>query len=207
MAENGSVVELSAAGVRIVDTIEAGMTFVDGLGVGDVKDVALRDRRRLSEDGVLIVVATLGSSNGASATAPPELIARGFAGSEELLAETREEAARVLDELLGAGRDRDQAPAGAPARRDRAARLRPYASPTDDPPGGRRGMSLVSLTGGGCTGRSPAPPPPATAAGTMLSGAVLGSTVPPASHHQRPLRNPRIACAEDDTTPLRTDLG
>jgi ribonuclease J len=100
LAENGSVVELSASGARIVDTIEAGMTFVDGLGVGDVKDVALRDRRRLSEDGVLIVVATLGGSNGASATAPPELIARGFAGSEELLAETREEASRVLDELL-----------------------------------------------------------------------------------------------------------
>jgi len=100
LAENGSVVELSSSGARIVDTIEAGMTFVDGLGVGDVKDVALRDRRRLSEDGVLIVVATLGGSNGASATAPPELIARGFAGSEELLAETREEASRVLDELL-----------------------------------------------------------------------------------------------------------
>jgi ribonuclease J len=100
LAENGSVVELSESGARIVDTIEAGMTFVDGLGVGDVKDVALRDRRRLSEDGVLIVVATLGGSNGASATAPPELIARGFAGSEELLAETREEATRVLDELL-----------------------------------------------------------------------------------------------------------
>lgn len=99
MAENGSVVELSSAGVRIVDKIDAGLTFVDGLGVGDVKDVALRDRRRLSEDGVLIVVATLGGSNGVG-TAPPELIARGFAGSEELLAETREEAARVLDELL-----------------------------------------------------------------------------------------------------------
>jgi ribonuclease J len=99
MAENGSVVELSSEGVRIVDRIEAGLTFVDGLGVGDVKDVALRDRRRLSEDGVLIVVATLGGSNGVG-TAPPELIARGFAGSEELLAETRQEAARVLDELL-----------------------------------------------------------------------------------------------------------
>ena len=55
------------------------MTFVDGLGVGDVHDVALRDRRRLSEDGVLIVVATLAASNGRGAlTAPPELIARGF---------------------------------------------------------------------------------------------------------------------------------
>ncbi len=40
------------------------MTFVDGLGVGDVKDVALRDRRRLSEDGVLIIVATLAPEDG-----------------------------------------------------------------------------------------------------------------------------------------------
>ena len=54
------------------------MTFVDGLAVGDISDVALRDRRRLSEDGVLIVVATLTSSNG-SRSASPELIARGFA--------------------------------------------------------------------------------------------------------------------------------
>ena len=71
------------------------MTFVDGLGVGDVQDVALRDRRRLSEDGVLIIVTTLASSNGGS-TAPPELIARGFGESEDLLDELREEAARVL---------------------------------------------------------------------------------------------------------------
>src|SRR5881392_764690 len=79
MAENGSVVELSERGVRIVDQITAGMTFVDGLGVGDVHDVALRDRRRLSEDGVLIVVATLSGSNGRGGlTAAPELIARGF---------------------------------------------------------------------------------------------------------------------------------
>ena len=46
------------------EKIESGVTFVDGLGVGDVKDVALRDRRRLSEDGVLIIVTTLASSNG-----------------------------------------------------------------------------------------------------------------------------------------------
>jgi ribonuclease J len=98
-AENGSVVELDASGARIVDEVESGVTFVDGLGVGDVKDVALRDRRRLSEDGVLIVITTLASSNGRS-TAPPELIARGFTGPDELLAEMREEATRVLDECL-----------------------------------------------------------------------------------------------------------
>ena len=99
IAENGSVVELERGQTpRIVDRIEAGVTFVDGLGVGDVRDVALRDRRRLSEDGVLIIVATLASSNG-GATTPPELIARGFGDSDDLLDELREEAGRVLQEL------------------------------------------------------------------------------------------------------------
>jgi len=96
MADNGDVIELSAEGARIVDRVEAGMTFVDGVGVGDISDVALRDRRHLSEDGVLIVVATL--SNGV-ATAP-ELISRGFAESEELLAEMRGEATEILRSLV-----------------------------------------------------------------------------------------------------------
>ncbi|HUJ56421.1 MAG TPA: ribonuclease J [Gaiellaceae bacterium] len=103
LAENGSVIELDPEhGPRIVDHVEAGVTFVDGLGVGDVHDVALRDRRRLAEDGVLIVVATLAGVDGDGAlTAPPELIVRGFGeGAEPLLAELREEADRVLRELL-----------------------------------------------------------------------------------------------------------
>jgi ribonuclease J len=100
LAENGTVVELAAEGARIVDEIETGIAFVDGLGVGDVHDVALRDRRRLSEDGVLIVVATLASSNGVPA-GPPELIARGFGdGSGGLLDELRVEAARVLQQCM-----------------------------------------------------------------------------------------------------------
>jgi len=100
LAENGSVVELADGVARVVDHIEAGVTFVDGLGVGDVQDVALRDRRHLSEDGVLIVVATLAGSNG-SVTGQPELIARGFAEpGAELFDEMREEAERVLAELL-----------------------------------------------------------------------------------------------------------
>jgi ribonuclease J len=103
LAENGSVVELdSETGPRIVDRVEAGVTFVDGLGVGDVHDVALRDRRRLAEDGVLIVVATLAAQNGGGLTAAPELIVRGFGeGAEPLLDELRGEASRVLDALLG----------------------------------------------------------------------------------------------------------
>ena len=79
LAENGSVVELERrAASRIVDQVESGVTFVDGLGVGDIGDVALRDRRHMAEDGVLIVVATLASQNGARSAAA-ELIARGFA--------------------------------------------------------------------------------------------------------------------------------
>jgi ribonuclease J len=102
MAENGSVVELTRAGARVVDRIEAGVTFVDGLGVGDVRDVALRDRRHLSEDGVLIIVATLAGSNGQVA-APPELIARGLAEPGPLIEETKSEAQRVLSELARQG--------------------------------------------------------------------------------------------------------
>jgi ribonuclease J len=101
IADNGTVVELSRDGVRVADHIDAGVTFVDGLGVGDVRDVALRDRRRLSEDGVLIVVATLAASNGGE-LGPPELIARGFADPGPLLDEMRDEAHRVL---LQAARD------------------------------------------------------------------------------------------------------
>ena len=96
IADNGDVVELSQDGVRVVDKVEAGMTFVDGLGVGDISDVALRDRRHLSEDGVLIVVATL--SNGLASA--PELISRGFAESDELMSEMRGEAQDILRGLL-----------------------------------------------------------------------------------------------------------
>jgi ribonuclease J len=100
LAENGTVVELEPGRPpRIVDQLEQGVTFVDGLGVGDVEDVALRDRRRLSEDGVLIIVATLFISNG-SVTAQPELIARGFAEPGPLIEELRDEAERVLTECL-----------------------------------------------------------------------------------------------------------
>jgi ribonuclease J len=97
IAENGDVVELSSQGIRIADKIEVGVTYVDGLGVGDITDVALRDRRHMSEDGVLIVVTTL-ADNGATA---PELIARGFAeNDDELFSEMRDEVREIVQELL-----------------------------------------------------------------------------------------------------------
>jgi len=96
IAENGDVVELTPQGASIVDRIEAGVTFVDGLGVGDISDVALRDRRHMSEDGVLIVVTTLADG----AASAPELITRGFADDEELFSEMRQEAREIVRELL-----------------------------------------------------------------------------------------------------------
>jgi ribonuclease J len=97
IAENGDVVELSREGIRVADKVEVGVTYVDGLGVGDITDVALRDRRHMSEDGVLIVVTTL-ADNGATA---PELISRGFAeNDDELFSEMRDEVREIVQELL-----------------------------------------------------------------------------------------------------------
>jgi ribonuclease J len=100
LAENGSVVELSDGRARVVGQVEAGVTFVDGLAVGDVNAVALRDRRHLSEDGVLIVVATVGTQDGGEVS-PPEVIARGFAEPGPVLEEARDEAERALAHSRG----------------------------------------------------------------------------------------------------------
>jgi len=99
LAENGSVVEVGPGGASIVGRVESGVTFVDGLGVGDIGDVALRDRRHMAEDGVLIIVATLASQNG-TRSAAAELVARGFAESGPLLDEMRIEAENVLRDLI-----------------------------------------------------------------------------------------------------------
>ncbi len=101
-AENGAVVELSASGVRVVDHVEAGVAFVDGLEIGDLKDVALRDRRHLAEDGVLIVVTTIGTQNGHEIAAP-EVIARGFPDPGAVVDEARDEAEDVLRWCLSEG--------------------------------------------------------------------------------------------------------
>src|SRR5919109_2228586 len=75
-AGNGLGVEIDGSGARLGEEIGAGMIFVDGVDIGDPDDVALRDRRTLSADGVFIVVATISSDDG-SQVAPPEIIFRG----------------------------------------------------------------------------------------------------------------------------------
>ncbi|MBQ2135129.1 MAG: ribonuclease J, partial [Phascolarctobacterium sp.] len=59
IAENGSVIELSKEGINVVGKIQSGKVLVDGLGVGDVGNIVLRDRRLLSQDGIMIVVVTI----------------------------------------------------------------------------------------------------------------------------------------------------
>jgi ribonuclease J len=91
--ENGQALELDSAGARLGGRETAGMVFVDGVDIGDVADVALRDRRMLSADGIFIVVATVSEQDGSSVVAP-EVLARGvpFLDSEGSFVEELREA-------------------------------------------------------------------------------------------------------------------
>jgi ribonuclease J len=74
--ENGEPLEIDGRGARFGAREQAGMIFVDGVDIGDPADVALRDRRMLSADGIFIVVATISEQDGRSVV-PPEVIFRG----------------------------------------------------------------------------------------------------------------------------------
>jgi ribonuclease J len=80
--ENGLPLEIDSGGARFGEREQAGMIFVDGVDVGDIEDVALRDRRMLSADGIFIVVATISEQDGRSVV-PPEIIFRGVPFVEE----------------------------------------------------------------------------------------------------------------------------
>jgi len=90
--ENGSVVEFTRHGARVADKVQAGRVLIDGLGVGDVGNIVLRDRKQLSQDGILIIVLTLNGSDG-SILSGPDIVTRGFVyvrESELMLDEVKE---------------------------------------------------------------------------------------------------------------------
>ncbi|MFC5653574.1 ribonuclease J [Paenibacillus solisilvae] len=89
---NGDVVEIRDSAARVSRKITAGNIFVDGLGIGDVGNIVLRDRRQLSEDGMLVIVLTLSKTEG-TIISGPDTISRGFVyvrGSEDLMNEVNQ---------------------------------------------------------------------------------------------------------------------
>ena len=104
IGENGDCVVLSADGLTVGEPVPAGAVMVDGLGVGDVGNVVLRDRRHLSEDGLVIVVATIDARTG-EVLAGPDLVSRGFVyvrESEKLLDDARDQVRDVLGRMSAA---------------------------------------------------------------------------------------------------------
>ncbi len=96
---SGNVLELDGNGAAITGQVPVGSVLVDGLGVGDVGNIVLRDRQHLAEDGIIIVVMTLESGSG-QVLAGPDIVSRGFVyvrGSESLM----DEAKKLLDDTMG----------------------------------------------------------------------------------------------------------
>lgn len=92
IVENGCVLELSEGEIKKLENVQAGQVFVDGSGVGDVGSIVIRDRKHLSNDGLIIVVATIDSATG-EILSGPDVVSRGFVyvrESEELMNEARD---------------------------------------------------------------------------------------------------------------------
>ena len=98
IADIGDVIEVTRNSIKKNGSVVAGQVFVDGLGVGDVGNIVLRDRKHLSQDGILTVVVTLSKEN-KSIVAGPDIISRGFVyvrESEPLMEEAREIVKSIL---------------------------------------------------------------------------------------------------------------
>ena len=156
--ENGTPIEFYADGsARRATPVAAGYVYVDGLSVGDVGDIVLRDRRALANDGMFMIVVTVDKQTG-SVIGKPEIITRGFVHLNEHDPIMKEALERV---------DRGDPHAGRPHQRDRAAQdadqgrrlalpVRADEAPADGLPGRRRGLTW-RRAGGRPPGR-PLPP-------------------------------------------------
>ena len=99
IGENGQILEFTREKGYVAGRVTAGRVLVDGLGVGDVGNIVLRDRRQLSQDGIIIIVVTMEKGTG-TVMAGPDIVSRGFVyvrESEELMDEVK---ARVEDALM-----------------------------------------------------------------------------------------------------------
>jgi ribonuclease J len=99
IGENGQIMEFTRDKGTVAGKVTSGKVLVDGLGVGDVGNIVLRDRRQLSQDGILIIVVTMEKSTG-RVVAGPDIVSRGFVyvrESEALMEEAREKVKLALD--------------------------------------------------------------------------------------------------------------
>ena len=102
MMDNGKMLEITKTSAKIVDTVPAGKILVDGLGVGDVGNIVLRDRKHLAQDGLIVIVLTIDKASN-TVVAGPDIISRGFVyvrEAENLMDEMRYAAMDALDECM-----------------------------------------------------------------------------------------------------------
>ena len=102
ISDIGKVLEIDAKGARFAGTVPSGKILVDGYGVGDVGNIVLRDRRHLSQDGLIVVVASVDTDAGLLISGP-DIVSRGFVyvrESEELMDEVRSIAAEAIENCL-----------------------------------------------------------------------------------------------------------
>lgn len=99
IAENGNVIEVSKQQLKSTETVQAGRVLVDGLGVGDVGSIVLRDRKHLADDGIIIVAVSIDSAT-REVVAGPDVVSRGFVyvkESEELIRDINELVCDILE--------------------------------------------------------------------------------------------------------------
>ena len=104
--QTGDVLELGQDDAKVVDKVQTGAILVDGLGVGDVGNIVLRDRQHLAEDGIMIVVLTLERGSN-QLLAGPDIVSRGFVyvrESERLMEEAKQVLEEALERCLNSGR-------------------------------------------------------------------------------------------------------
>lgn len=100
IGNNGNRLELSSTSMRQISDVPSGDVYVDGIGVGDVGNIVLNDRKHLSRDGIIIVVATIDAETG-TIMSGPDIVSRGFVyvrENEELMNRARAAAQRIIEQ-------------------------------------------------------------------------------------------------------------
>ncbi|MEJ2313527.1 MAG: ribonuclease J, partial [Nitrospirota bacterium] len=98
---NGEVLEITEEGASVNGSVQSGRVFIDGKGIGDVEEMVLRDRRWLSQDGIVLILITIEKPSG-DIVVGPDIVTRGFIyeeSSQEILDEVRDLVASTIKEL------------------------------------------------------------------------------------------------------------